>query len=147
MISKTFVLVGENEEQPFTKRRSVSTKTAAVIGSIVVLVLAFFAGFGLHYLVNRDGTSMPASGGMLKHSGANNAYSKCNTKATLGSVSLAGPSKNIAGTLSTTGVLDHVNFASGTTGFPFASNTKTSFACVDARATDPILGTPGNFNV
>jgi hypothetical protein len=121
------------------KKKSVGLKT------ITLLVLgALGVGFGIGYFIHDNqvkGQRIASGNGtaMLKKSG----HGSCHASASIDSISLAAPSKNIAEAMTVPEVRDHFDWDMNTPIFEYASNTKTTFSCVDARSSHPILGTPG----
>jgi hypothetical protein len=124
-----------------TKPRKAFTMKTIIFATVITMG----AGFGLGYLVkdriSQSNASVVPDGGAqsLKDS----SYGTCRAQATIESVALAGASKNISGTMTVDDVRNHVDWVFNSGKFQYASNTKTSFSCVDARSDDPILGTTG----
>lgn len=82
--------------------------------------------------------ALPQSGVMTQ---AGPEFASCSPS--IDSVALAGASKNIPGTLKESDVRNHVDWVFKSPLARYASNTKTSFSCVDSRSDDPMFGTPG----
>jgi hypothetical protein len=124
-----------------TKPRKAFTLKTIICATIVTMG----AGFGLGYLVKdrMSGSNASAVTDGTAQSLKNPSYGTCRAQTTIDSVALAGASKNIPGTMKVEDVRNHVDWVFNSGPIRYASNTKTSFSCVDARSDDPILGTTG----
>lgn len=132
----TFVLTSEtpnDEKKPPTLTRSLSLK---LIGLAAICALG--VGIGVGY------AARSSSSQVLPLTSSSGSFSQdyCGYP-TLANVTLAGPSKNISGTLEADHVRNHILFDLNQPYFSYGSYKKHSLACVDARADHPIIGTPG----
>lgn len=131
----TFVITPSNDSVSTKPSTRFSIKTVAGIAFMILGV-----GFAAGYVVKSEIL------GPNKSLTDRKSSSTCVGDAWLGKVSLAASAavkENATGLYSDVDVREHAAFELNTTGLQFASNTKTTFACVDARGLTPSLGTPG----